>query len=174
MASEPAAWHRLFPSLPHGAYCTQTRRLTRRPRILSILSGPLSDHHHKSQNPQHADGQQATIYVGRVPVHTAHGSSLRSSHACTHGLRRRLRRLRISPMRCTGSSEPNSARTFHAPSTRSLTYTLEAPASLIPVENTIVEPSYWVFNTDNSSVRNQHSDGGITSTTMTSLLHGSS
>ena len=85
MASEPAAWHRLFPSLPHGAYCTQTRRLARRARILSVLSGPLSDHHHQSQNPQHADGQQATVYVGRVTVHAAHGSSLRSSHACTHG-----------------------------------------------------------------------------------------
>ena len=93
----------------------------------------------------------------------------RPTHALTE-LRRRLRRLRIHPNMC----ESNSARTFHAPSTRSRTYTLEAPASLILVENTIVGPSYWVFSTDSLLVRSRPSDGGITSATMTSLLHGSS
>ena len=79
-----------------------------------------------------------------------------------------------SPTQCTGSSESNSARTSHAPSTRSRTYTLEAPASLILVGNTIVGPSYWVFSTDSLLMRSRPSDGGITSATMTSLLHGSS
>ena len=77
-----------------------------------------------------------------------------------------------SPTQCTGSSESNSARTFHAPSTRSRTYTLEAPASLIPVENTIVGPSYCIFSTDSLLMQSRPSDGGIILATMTSLLHG--
>ena len=77
-----------------------------------------------------------------------------------------------SPTQCIGSSESNSAQTFHAQSTRSRTYILEVPASLIPVKNTIVGPSYWVFSTDSSLMRSRPSDGGIILVTMTSSLHG--
>ena len=110
MASEPAAWHRLFPSLPHGAYCTQTRRLARRPRILSVLSGPLSDHHHKSQNPQHADGQQQlSMWAESLPTLLMVHHYGRPTHALTE-LRRRLRRLRIHPNMYTFThfSQPNA------------------------------------------------------------------
>ena len=85
LASELAAWHRLFPSLHRFAYCNQTRGLPRCACSPPVLSGSLSDHRHESPNPQHADGQQATIYVVRVNVHAVDGSSLWSSHARTHG-----------------------------------------------------------------------------------------
>ena len=176
MASELAAWHRLFPSLHRCAYCNQTRGLPRCACSPPVLSGSLSDHRHESPNFQHADGQQATVYVVRVITTVVPRTHSRSSGADS-GVYASTRTCTpsptsCSPTQCTGSSESNSARTFHAPSTRSRTYTLEAPASLIPVENTIVGPSYWVFSTDSLLMQSRPSDGGIILATMTSLLHG--